>query len=199
MSEALNEIVKKALELKDMGLSTSDVARELNLSGETALWLTLKPPKKMKKTDLYIDISGLVGQPQRLGTLASSLADLIREQIGREFGDMVVMNSSEDDTPASLSVARELELDFVLMKTLKTEKGEEIRYPSTGYPEISGREAIIIQNVISSGKGAELCIKRIEEEGGSPRGVFCVVNKSDRQEIDNVRVHPLIKVIKIGP
>jgi len=44
-------LIKKVLELRDAGLTTVDIAEELNISVDTALYLVLNGEKLLKESD----------------------------------------------------------------------------------------------------------------------------------------------------
>lgn len=189
------ELTARAKDLKDMGLSTQEIADELNLDSETVMWLLLKPPKKIDKTDIYVDLVNVMNYPHRLEELAVLVADLIELEVSAD----TVANSGDDDTPLAFMVARELGVPFVLMKSSTTEQGDEVRYPSQSSLGLEERSVAVVQNIISTGVSAERCVESIEKEGGTAVGVFSLLQKSEGREIAGAPVKPLISISKIGP
>ena len=54
----IDELVKKAMELRNKGLRSGEIADELNVSSETATWLLTRPTKEAPK-----DIFGKYHKP----------------------------------------------------------------------------------------------------------------------------------------
>ncbi|RLG58889.1 hypothetical protein DRN86_05065 [Candidatus Geothermarchaeota archaeon] len=199
MNSDIEDLVKKVMELKKLGLPTSDVAKELNLDGETIVWLSLKPLNKLRveRISTYVDLTNIYSSSARLEIISSLLSDLIESELGDVSGKIVV-NVGDEDVPLATLVARSLEIDFCLIKEAKNERGETVKYFSINFKKPVGREVIIVQSVVSTGAETEQVIDKIREIKGTPVGVFCLANNSIRKNIRGIPIHPLIKVTRIA-
>ena len=73
------KLIQKAQELRQHGFTTGEIADELNVSMDTARWLTLQKPTEVKSdgpTDFAINWKSIGGNAARLRYVASALSDM---------------------------------------------------------------------------------------------------------------------------
>ena len=74
------ELINKAHELRAHGLTTGEIADELNVSIDTARWLTLQQSADTKKEDVPVDFAvnwnSLGGSSTRLKYVSAALSDM---------------------------------------------------------------------------------------------------------------------------
>ena len=74
-----NELIQKAQELRKHGFTTGEIADELNVSMDTARWLTLQKPRDEKPeapVDFAINWQSLGGNSTRLRYVSGALSDM---------------------------------------------------------------------------------------------------------------------------
>src|SRR2546428_12477149 len=79
---SLEELAKKALELKERGMSTYEIADELKVQADTVVWLLLhgKEGVKTKEAyDVYVNWNPIGSSVRRLTLVGRAMADMIRE------------------------------------------------------------------------------------------------------------------------
>lgn len=73
------KLIKKAQELRQHGFTTGEIADELNVSMDTARWLTLQKPAEEKPeapVDFFINWKSLGGNSTRLRYVSGALSDM---------------------------------------------------------------------------------------------------------------------------
>lgn len=73
------KLIKKAQELRQHGFTTGEIADELNVSMDTARWLTLQKPTEEKTkapTDFAINWKSVGGNSTRLRYVSGALSDM---------------------------------------------------------------------------------------------------------------------------
>ncbi|HIP89985.1 MAG TPA: orotate phosphoribosyltransferase, partial [Candidatus Nanopusillus sp.] len=81
-------LITTALKLRDAGLSTVDIAEELNISVDTALYLVLNGEKLLKepeekiskiesRTDIFVNWDNIKTSSKRLKSITSIMCDML--------------------------------------------------------------------------------------------------------------------------
>lgn len=73
------KLIQKAQELRQHGFTTGEIADELNVSMDTARWLTLQKPTEVKTdapTDFAINWKSIGGNSTRLSYVSGALSDM---------------------------------------------------------------------------------------------------------------------------
>ena len=92
-------------------------------------------------------------------------------------------------------VARILESDMTVFRT--TDKGEGSGSLSNKYGQVAGKKVVIIDDVLSSGKTLSKTIQSIRAAGGEVVLAIVLVNKTTRNEIDDVPLRGLIRAVAV--
>ncbi len=107
--------------LKERGLTTEEIADELNVSRETALWLITRvgetPP-----SDIYVEWRELT-KPSRLRLVATAMADMIVSEVKEDID--VVVGIATSGIPLAAMVAEELGCEFTIYYPRKFKTEEE--------------------------------------------------------------------------
>jgi orotate phosphoribosyltransferase len=80
----VNDLIEKAIELRNRGLRSGEIADELNISRETATWLLTRAKKESgvpAPKDIFIDWSSIGKSSSRLMLIATCLADMVEEAL----------------------------------------------------------------------------------------------------------------------
>src|SRR5947208_8918502 len=81
---SLEELAKKALELKERGMSTYEIADELKVQADTVVWLLLHGKDGVKTRDaydVYVNWNPIGSSVRRLTLLGRAMADIVREAV----------------------------------------------------------------------------------------------------------------------
>ncbi|MCS7120982.1 MAG: orotate phosphoribosyltransferase-like protein [Archaeoglobaceae archaeon] len=181
-------LVEKAKKLKEKGLSTEEIADELNVSFETALWL-LTRATEVPPSDIYVEWRN-VTKPSRLRFVASALVDLISEHFNNVE---VVVGVAISGIPLASLVAEELAAELAIYYPKKLNKG----VLSENFARVSGKNCIIVDDIISTGRTAREASEVVKASDGKVLGIAVVIDKKGSDEIDSVPVISLMKIVRI--
>lgn len=201
------KLIQKAQELRRHGFTTGEIADELNVSMDTARWLTLQKATEEKveaPVDFAINWNSLGGNSTRLRYVSGALSDMA---LSHGYPDVVVgiavsgvpfatmMADFIDDVSengTSLAV-------FHPNKHRKTEDTTDDEGTiSTNFGSVKDKKVIIVDDVITSGKTVKEVIHTVKDQGGEPICVTVLIDKAGLSEIEDVPVESLIKVSRLG-
>jgi orotate phosphoribosyltransferase len=199
----INELIKRAQELRAKGLRTGEIADELNVSRETATWLlTRHKPKEAPPVpkDIFIDWSTVGMSSQRMRYFASALTDIILENVGVENVEVVV-GIALNGVPLASLVADDLEAYFAIYRPKKSrwepEAAEVKGAFSTMYSNVEGKKCVVIDDVITTGGTITETIEMLREIGANPIAVAVMIDKKGLDKVKDVPIYSLIKVGRV--
>ena len=198
------ELIKKAQKLRSNGFTTGEIADELNVSIDTARWLTLQ--KSTGKSDAPVDFAisweNLGGNSTRLKHVSGALADVSLSHgeadiivgiaiSGIPFATMMAEQLNENsDKRTSLSI-------FHPNKHRKDDEHGEGAI-SENFASVKDKKVVIVDDVITSGNTITEVIHAVKENGGIPIAVTVLIDKAGLSEIDGVPIESLIKISRLG-
>lgn len=217
------DYVRKAQELRQHGFTTGEIADQLNVSMDTARWLTLQNPDEMPvekepkeaviekpiletpnaPLDIAIDWTSLSGTSTRLRYIAGALSDMVLTHDEAE----VVVGIAVSGVPFATMVSDLLEdmtgiatslAVFHPNKHRKDSNTSDEGVMSANFGSVKGKKVVIVDDVMTSGNTMKEVIKIIKDQGGEPVVVTVLIDKSGISEIDGVPVESLIKVSRLG-
>lgn len=191
---SIEELKVLAANLRKEGLNTQQIADELSLSQDTITWLLTGTDEQDRPTDVRIGWRTLGVRPHRIASVGAIMADVADEEIGFDNVDTVV-GISINGIAFAYEVARSLESDMTVFRT--TDEGEGNGSLSNKYGQVAGKSVIIIDDVLSSGVTMSKTIESIREAGGEVVLAVVLVNKTTRNEIDDVPLRGLIRAVAV--
>ena len=191
---SIEELKALASSLMKEGLNTQQIADELSLSQDTITWLLSGTGESDRPSDVRIGWRTLGVRPQRIAAVGSIMADVVDEEIGYENIDTVV-GISINGIAFAYEVARIIESDMTVFRT--TDKGEGSGSLSNKYGQVAGKQVVIIDDVLSSGRTLSKTIQSIRAAGGEVVLAIVLVNKTTRNEIDDVPLRGLIRAVAV--
>tara|TARA_B100000035_G_scaffold209163_1_gene178876 strand:- start:466 stop:1050 length:585 start_codon:yes stop_codon:yes gene_type:complete len=191
---SIEELKALASSLMKEGLNTQQIADELSLSQDTITWLLSGTGDSDRPSDVRIGWRTLGVRPQRIAAVGSIMADVVDEEVGYENIDTVV-GISINGIAFAYEVARVLESDMTVFRT--TDEGEGSGSLSNKYGQVAGKRVVIIDDVLSSGKTLSKTIQSIRSAGGEVVLAIVLVNKTTRNEIDDVPLRGLIRAVAV--
>ena len=114
------KLIRKAQELREHGFTTGEIADELNVSMDTARWLTLQKAEEAKvdaPVDFAINWNSIGGNSTRLSYVSGALSDMA---LSHGEADVVLGIAVVDDVITSGKTAREV------IHTVKDQGGEPL-------------------------------------------------------------------------
>lgn len=199
----INDLIKRAQELRAKGLRTGEIADELNVSRETATWLlTRHKPEEAPSVpkDIFIDWSNVGMSSQRMRYFASALTDIVLENVGAENVEVVV-GIALNGVPLASLVADDLGAQFAIYRPKKSrwEPGTaEVKGTfSTMYSNVEGKKCVVIDDVITTGATITETIEMLRGIGANPVAVAVMIDKKGLDKVKDVPVYSLIKVGRV--
>ena len=200
------KLIAKAQELRQHGFTTGEIADELNVSMDTARWLTLQKATAEKTeapVEFAINWKSIGGNSTRLNYVSGALSDMALSHgdanvvcgvavSGIPFATMMA-DFIEDVTGEDTSLAI-----FHPHKHRKdNDETDDEGTISTNFGTVEGKKVVIVDDVITSGKTAKEAIHTINDLGGEVICVTVLIDKAGLSEIENVPVESLIKVSRL--
>jgi len=191
----IETLIERAKRLKEKGLSTEEIADELNVSRETALWLITRvgetPP-----SDIYVEWRELT-KPSRLRLIAMAMAEMISESVGEVE---VVVGIATSGIPLAAMVAEELGCEFTIYYPRKFKTEEEKPRGgilSENFARVSGKKCVIVDDIVSTGRSIREAIEVIGANDGRAVCAAVIVNKRGGNEIDGIPLISMLKILRI--
>jgi len=189
--KSVEELARRARELKEKGLNTKEIATELHLSTNTIEWLLTKGLEEEAPKDVKIGWRSIGIYPYRISKIAEIMSDIILEEMEkRQFDVDSIVGILINGIPFATFIAEELNVEMIIYRPHP--KMEEGAF-SSNYAHIEGKKVVIVDDVLSTGETMKKAIEDIRRAGGEP--VLCVVlvNKTPWDEIDGVPLRGLIR------
>ena len=198
------KLIQKAQELREHGFTTGEIADELNVSMDTARWLTLQKAEETKAdapVDFAINWKSIGGNSTRLSYVSGALSDMA---LAHGEAD-VVCGIAVSGIPFATVMTEFLE-DMTGMDTSlaiyhpnkhRKDNADDEGTISTNFGTVEGKKVVIVDDVITSGKTAKEVIHTVKDLGGEPTCVTVLIDKAGLSEIEGIPVESLIKVSRL--
>lgn len=195
----IDTLAKRALELKEKGLSDREIGDDLHLSQETVTWLLTRglkggePPKDVKIGWRSVGVYGT-----RVGFVASALADIIAEESEKtEVDPDTILGIAINGIPFATLVSEDLGKELAIYRPSEERQPRGGAF-SSNYAGIEGKKVVIVDDVLSSGDTVRGAIGDIQEAGGTPVLAVVVVNKTPDDDIQGVPLRALVRARAIA-
>jgi orotate phosphoribosyltransferase len=202
----IENLMKKAAELKAEGLVEGQISEELNVSSETVTWLLTHAEKASTAPgpkDISVDWSMIGKSAFRLSHISQALSDIIYETLdATESGVDVVVGIALSGLPLASMVANDLAAELAVYtpsKQMLTREGKKARGNlSANFSGVQDKECIIIDDVVTSGRTLEETVEYLDEHGAKISAIAVLIDKKGTDEIAGVPVVSLLKVIRVN-
>ena len=179
-------LIKKALNYKERGLTELEIADELNVSKQTAVWLLSRGKEQKPTEDLKVGWKSIGVFPTRISYISDALCDIILEEC-KEIDTIVGI--AVNGIPYATFIADKLGLEMAIYRPHFQKSGAF----SSNYATVKGKNVVIIDDVVGSGTTFSSAIKAIKEEKGKPILCLAVLNKRSNNSIEEVPLRALIR------
>lgn len=190
--KSIDELAETAKQLKQKGMNDKDIATEMHLSLNTIIWL-LSGESKIEKApgDVKIGWRSLGVYSNRIYNIAEIMADIVEEETHRLEKEVdTIVGITINGIPYATFISDILGTELGIYRTLTT-KGEGTF--SSNYAHISGKNVVLIDDVVSTGDTISRAISAVKSEKGNPILVVVLTNKTTKDEIDGVPLRALIR------
>ncbi len=193
MVASIEELKTIATNLRKDGLNSQQIADELSLSQDTIAWLLTGTNTEQRPTDVRIGWRPIGVRPARITAIGNIMADVVIE----EFDEAeIVVGISINGIAFAHEVAQALDVEVAIHRNVDGEPGAGAL--SNKYGQVGGgKKVVIIDDVLSSGVTMSQTISAIRAAGGEVVLALVLVNKTDRNEIDNVPLRGLIRAVPV--
>ena len=186
----IENLVEKALKYKENGLTDHEIADELNVSKETAVWLLNKGQKTKPVGDLKVGWKSLGVYPSRIGFVADSLCDVLLEEMEKGCLEVdTIVGIAINGIPFATLVAEKLGLELSVFRPHSERTGAF----SSNYATVKEKSVVIIDDVVGTGETFRSAINAIKKEKGTPVLCLAMLNKKKQNDIDGVPLRALIR------
>jgi len=193
----IDELMERARQLKEKGLTTGEIADELNVSRETALWLLTKAKSERPPSDVYVELRSISSSSFRLREMAKILADMILE-----CGDAdVVVGVATSGIPLATMVSEEIGCDLAVYYPRKLKwDGEESHARGTfseNFANVAGKACVIVDDIITTGNTILEVSESIKRRGGTVIASAVLVDKRAHEDVEGVKVLSILRVFRL--
>ncbi|MGB9938965.1 orotate phosphoribosyltransferase-like protein [Methanosarcina sp.] len=199
----IEDLIQKAVELQSNGLTTGQIADELNVSRETIVWLLTRSKKEEitpAPKDISVNWNSIGKSAKRLHNISLALCDMVLETLGKTNTEVdVVVGIAANGIPLASMVAYELDVDLAIYHR----KGQDISHTgrrgtiSRNFGSVAGKNCVIVDDVITTGSTSMEVIEQLREMNAKPRVVVVLIDKKGVDTIYNVPVQSLVRIARL--
>ncbi|MCL5782374.1 MAG: orotate phosphoribosyltransferase-like protein [Candidatus Thermoplasmatota archaeon] len=195
--KSIEELYKRALELKNKGMSDKEISTELHLSVGTVTWLLSKEFfKESKVQDVKIGWRTIGVTGNRIGSISEVITDIIEEEcLAQDIEVNAILGITVNGIPYATMVSYLMDKDLVVYRPHPTRKEG---FFSSNFAGVKGKNIVIIDDVVSTGETLKRAILDIRNEGGNPILAIVLASKMHTDEISDVRIRSLIRTNLVG-
>ncbi|NPA75661.1 MAG: orotate phosphoribosyltransferase-like protein [Euryarchaeota archaeon] len=194
--KSIEELARRARELREKGFDTKEIATELHLSTNTVEWLLTRGiEEEVAPRDVKIGWRSVGIYPYRISKIAEIMTDIIVEEMDkREFDVDSIVGVLINGIPYATFIADNLGLELIVYRPHPNR--EEGAF-SSNYAHIEGKKVVIVDDVLSTGETIKKAIEDIKNAGGDPKLVMVLVNKTNKDDVAGVPLRALIRALPL--
>ncbi|MEW5937723.1 MAG: orotate phosphoribosyltransferase-like protein [Candidatus Thermoplasmatota archaeon] len=193
--EGVDALVKRALELKEQGMSEREISREMHLSENTVIWLLTRKMKGEKPPiDVKIGWRSMGVYSTRLRYIAAIMADILMEECSDMDVDTVV-GIAINGIPIATLISEEIGLELGIYRPHISADGGTI---SSNFANVKGKGIVLVDDVMGTGETMRSAIRDMRSSGAKPLLGIVIVDKTGASEIEGVKVRSLIRARPIS-
>jgi orotate phosphoribosyltransferase len=183
----IEALKKKAMKYKESGLTEHEIADELNVSKDTAVWLLSKGKDNKKPSgDVKIGWRSIGVYPSRIGFISDALCDIVIEEC--EDVDTIV-GIALNGIPYATYIADKLGLEMAVFRPHLQKSGAF----SSNFASVKGKNVVFVDDVVGTGETFKSAIKGTKAEKGKPALCVAILNKRAQNSIGDVPLRALIR------
>jgi orotate phosphoribosyltransferase len=201
--KSLEELSKKAIELKERGLSTYEIADELKVQADTVVWLLLHGKDAVKPRDaydVYVNWNPIGSSVRRLTLVGRAMADMVRESI--VMGEMeepeVVAGIETGGMALGLIVARSLGKPVAAVRPQRLGEKKVAGAVNPSFSHVEGKRVLIVDTILRMGESIRAAIETLQSVKAKPVGATVLANKSGKDSIEGVPLRSLVELLPVA-
>ena len=197
MPLSVDELRAKVQQYRSNGLNTQQIADELSLSQTTIQWLSTEKysnnaVSEDRPTDVQVGWRSVAVKASRIEAISYIFADIIEEEIGDEVDTIVGI--SINGIPFAQAIAGQLDLDLAVSRSISEDEGAHI---SEIFASVSGKQVVVVDDVVSSGTTLKKTIKNLRNAGAEVKLCLVLANKSEANALEGVPLRGLVRVVTV--
>ena len=186
----IDALISKALKYKDNGLTDHEIAEDLNVSKETAIWLLNKGKEKKPEGDVKVGWRSIGVFPSRMSYISDALCDILLEEMENNDLDIsTVVGIAINGIPFATLVAEKLDLELAVFRPHHEKEG----WFSSNYASVKNKQIVFIDDVVGTGDTFKSAIKATKSQKGNPTLCIAILNKRSQNDIQGVPLRSLIR------
>jgi orotate phosphoribosyltransferase len=186
----IDTLIKKALKLKENGLTDHEIADDLNVSKETAVWLLNKGQDKKPEGDVKIGWTSVGVYPTRMSFISDALCDVLLEEMEKNDLEIdTVVGIALNGIPYATFMAEKLGLELAVFRPHYEKSG----LFSSNFATIKDKNVVLVDDMVGTGDTFRKAIKSTKEEKGTPQLCLAILNKRAQDDISKVPLRALIR------
>jgi orotate phosphoribosyltransferase len=200
---SLDQLIKKAQELKARGLTTQEISEELKVQADTIVWLLLRGKERLRRPapiDLFVDWSQIGSNVRRLSLAGWALADLARESIAKEEFEQpdVIVAVEGSGMVLGMGVAEQLDKPLAAVRPQRVADTKLTGAINPMFAPIDNKKVLIVDAVMMEGETIKATVQTARSVRAKPIGIVVLVNKSNQDSVDGVSLKSLIQLFTIA-
>ena len=195
--KSIEELYKRAFELKNKGMSDKEISTELHLSVNTVTWLLSKEfLKESTVQDVKIGWRSVGVYGTRIASFAETMCDIIQEEAA-ETGTQpdAILGITINGIPFATMISYFLEKELIVYRPHPNRKEG---FFSSNFASVKDKNVVIIDDVASTGETLRRTISDIRKEGGNPFLAVVLATKMAEDEMMGVRIRSLMRTRLVG-
>lgn len=199
----IENLIQKAVELQSNGLTSRQIADELNVSRDTVTWLLTRAKKDMSTPapkDISVNWVNIGKNAYRLRNISKVLCDMVLETLEQTEDDVdLIVGIGLSGVPLASLMAEEFGTDLAVFHVhYDPADDRHLKGDFSGnFSPVRGKKCVIVDDVITSGYTMTEVIKRLLEEDCKPVAIAVLVDKKGAEVISDVPVRPLVRIVRV--
>jgi orotate phosphoribosyltransferase len=199
----IENLIQKAVELQSNGLTSRQIADELNVSRDTVTWLLTRAKKDLSTPapkDISVNWTNIGKNAYRLRNISKVLCDMVLETLEQTDDDVdLIVGIGLSGVPLASLMAEELGTDLAVFHVYN-DPADDRNFKgdfSGNFSAVRGKKCVIVDDVITSGSTMREVIKHLQEEDCKPLVIAVLVDKKGAEVISDVPVRPLVRIVRV--
>ena len=195
--KSIEELYKRALEMKNKGMSDKEISTELHLSVGTVTWLLSKEFfKESKIQDVKIGWRTVGVTGNRISSMSEIISDIIDEESQNgDFEVDAILGITINGIPYATMVSYLMDKELIVYRPHPARKEG---FFSSNFASVKGKNVVILDDVVSTGETLKRAIMDTRNEGGNPVLAVVIASKMSTDEISDVKVRSLLRTNLVG-
>jgi orotate phosphoribosyltransferase len=203
---SLEDLIAKTKMLHSDGHSPSQIADELHLSMETITWLLTQERGGEAPKDVSIDYTAVSSDAGMLQSVARIMIERFESAIlndetliaPEDLEVDAIVGISHSGVPLATLIAVEAATGLAIFHPAKHSTAEKpVGSVSGSFAAIQGKQCIIVDDVITTGKTLHEVVAYLRRHGAKPVAVWVIFDKRGIRDIEGVPVFPLFRISRI--